>query len=147
MNPFFESESSMNESRIALAPQYMLRGIAVRVTSRARLMSVFALVASLSALILSPAASANAQSVANPTVAAVSTDSVKADPVISMVNINTANAESLAQNLRGVGQSRAQEIVRHREAYGPFASPEELMEVKGIGQSTLEQNRSRITLE
>lgn len=65
----------------------------------------------------------------------------------TVVNINTADAPTLAQRLRGVGQSRAQEIVRHREAFGPFASPDELLEVKGIGQSTLEQNRARITLE
>ena len=66
---------------------------------------------------------------------------------VEPVNINTANASTLAQHLRGVGESRAQEIVRHREAFGPFASPDELLEVKGIGPSTLEQNRSRITLE
>lgn len=70
------------------------------------------------------------------------------DPVREkVVNINTADASTLAVALRGVGESRAREIIRHRETYGPFASPEELLEVKGIGKSTLEQNRSRITLE
>lgn len=77
---------------------------------------------------------------------------VAADPAAEptrekVVNINTADASALAMILRGVGESRAREIIRHRETYGPFASPEELLEVKGIGKSTLEQNRSRITLE
>ena len=63
------------------------------------------------------------------------------------VNINTANAQTLAATLRGVGQSRAMEIVRYRETYGPFTSVDELAEVKGIGQSTLDTNRTLITLE
>jgi competence protein ComEA len=63
------------------------------------------------------------------------------------VNINTADVTTLAANLKGVGETRAQEIVRYREAYGPFASAEELTEVKGIGKSTLDMNRDVITLE
>ena len=70
-----------------------------------------------------------------------------AKAVITTVNINSADAQALASGLRGVGQSRAIEIVRHREAYGPFSSVEELAEVKGIGKSTLDQNRKLITLE
>ncbi len=63
------------------------------------------------------------------------------------VNINTADAQTLAANLKGVGEARALEIVRYREAYGPFASADELTEVKGIGKSTLDMNRDVITLE
>jgi competence protein ComEA len=63
------------------------------------------------------------------------------------VNINTADAKMLAANLKGVGEARATEIVRYRETYGPFASAEELTEVKGIGKSTLDMNRAVITLE
>jgi len=68
-------------------------------------------------------------------------------PAADRVNINAADASTLAQKLRGVGETRAMEIVRHRETYGPFASADELMEVKGIGQSTLDRNRDLITLE
>ncbi len=68
-------------------------------------------------------------------------------PVVQMVNINKADAASLAAALNGVGASRAEEIVRYREAYGPFKSVEELADVKGIGPSTLEKNRALITLE
>ena len=65
----------------------------------------------------------------------------------SEVNINKADAATLAAALKGVGHSRAQEIVRHRETYGPFASADELTEVKGIGQATLDMNRHRIILK
>lgn len=63
------------------------------------------------------------------------------------VNINRADATSLAAALKGIGHARAVEIVRHRETYGPFASVDELTEVKGIGKSTLDMNRHLITLE
>ncbi len=68
-------------------------------------------------------------------------------PIDQPVNINRADAATLAASLNGVGPSRAEEIVRYREAYGPFRSVEELTEVKGIGPSTLERNRALITLE
>ncbi len=74
-----------------------------------------------------------------------------AEPAAAMqptsVNINAADAATLAAGLKGVGEARAREIVRYREMYGPFASPDELTEVKGIGQSTLDMNRQLITLE
>ncbi len=65
----------------------------------------------------------------------------------SPVNINKADAETLAQNLVGVGQSRAEAIVQYRDAYGPFFTVEDLLEVKGVGQSNVDKNRNRITLE
>ena len=63
------------------------------------------------------------------------------------VSINSADAATLAAGLNGVGLSRAESIVRYREAYGPFESVEELAEVKGIGESTVERNRKVITLD
>jgi competence protein ComEA len=63
------------------------------------------------------------------------------------VNINTADAGTLAQNLVGIGKSRAEEIVRYRDAYGPFRSVEDLLEVRGVGRSIVDKNRDRITLE
>ena len=78
---------------------------------------------------------------------AVFAQEVATAPAVATVNINSADAQTLAAALNGVGQSRAMEIVRYREAYGPFASVEELTEVKGIGKSTLENNRALITLE
>lgn len=68
-------------------------------------------------------------------------------PSMAAVNINKADAAAMASALKGVGNARAEEIVRYRDAYGPFTSVDELAEVKGIGKSTLDNNRARITLE
>jgi len=76
-----------------------------------------------------------------------SADEAPAPAAAAQVNINKADAQTLAAGLKGIGQARAQEIVRYRETFGPCASAEELMEVKGIGQSTLNRNRAVITLE
>jgi len=56
-------------------------------------------------------------------------------------------APTLAARLDGVGRSRAEAIVRYRDSFGPFVSVEDLLEVKGVGQSILDKNRDRITLE
>ena len=61
------------------------------------------------------------------------------------ININTATAEEL-DALPGVGPAIAGRIVDYREAYGPFATIEEIMEVKGIGPATFEEIRDLITV-
>ena len=63
------------------------------------------------------------------------------------VNINTASAEEIAATLNGVGLSKAQEIVRYREANGAFAHVDELVNVKGVGLKTVDQNRDKIVLK
>ncbi|MDQ3495747.1 MAG: helix-hairpin-helix domain-containing protein [Pseudomonadota bacterium] len=60
------------------------------------------------------------------------------------VNINTADAATLAQVLVNVGPSKAEAIVAHRKEHGAFKSPEQLAMVKGIGLKTVEKNRDRI---
>jgi competence protein ComEA len=66
---------------------------------------------------------------------------------VMTVNVNEADAASIANMLVGVGISRAQAIVDYRDQYGRFYSAEELTAVKGIGQSTVERNLSRISIE
>ena len=63
------------------------------------------------------------------------------------VNINTADAPTLAANLNGVGQTKAEAIVSYREANGPFHSIEDLALVKGIGAKTVEKNRENLRTE
>ena len=63
------------------------------------------------------------------------------------VNINEADAETIADVLVGVGLTRAQAIVQYRDEHGPFESVDDLIEVKGIGEATLRSNRERIRLE
>lgn len=72
---------------------------------------------------------------------------LEAAPVQMQVNINTATAEMIAENLTGVGLRRAEAIVAYRDSFGPFYSAEELTAVKGIGKSTVEKNASRILIE
>lgn len=62
------------------------------------------------------------------------------------VNINTADAETLAKSLDGVGLSKAKAIVAYREEHGPFKSADDLAQVKGIGQATLQKNHDAILL-
>ena len=63
------------------------------------------------------------------------------------VNINTANAEQIAQALNGVGLSTAQAIVDYREAYGLFSQADEIVFVRGIGDSTYQKNKDDILVE
>ncbi|MDA3914470.1 helix-hairpin-helix domain-containing protein [Oleiagrimonas sp.] len=62
------------------------------------------------------------------------------------VNINTADAATIAHSLKGVGPAKARAIVAYRKAHGRFKSIEGLAKVKGIGKSTLEHNRKDIRL-
>lgn len=63
------------------------------------------------------------------------------------VNVNTADAATLANELDGIGPAKAQAIVEHRQKNGPFRTPEDLLKVQGIGERVLEQNRANIRLD
>jgi competence protein ComEA len=62
------------------------------------------------------------------------------------IDINTATAEELAKELAYVGPVKAQRIVEYRKKIGGFVSPEQLLEVYGIGPKTLERNREKIVI-
>lgn len=62
------------------------------------------------------------------------------------VNVNTASAEEIAEELKGVGAAKAGAIIMYRKENGPFKSLEELTNVKGIGASTIDKNREKIQL-
>jgi len=70
----------------------------------------------------------------------------EAPPEEPTVNINHADAETLARMLDGVGMVRAEAIVRYREANGGFMTAEELANVTGIGLATVDRNQARIRL-
>lgn len=61
------------------------------------------------------------------------------------ININTATASEL-EALPGVGEVIAQRIVDYRTANGPFGSVDELIDVSGIGESTLASMRELVTV-
>lgn len=65
----------------------------------------------------------------------------------SKVNINSADSDTLARELNGVGIAKARAIVDYREAHGAFASVDELLEVKGIGTAILQKNLNKLAIE
>jgi competence protein ComEA len=67
---------------------------------------------------------------------------VHADPV----NVNTADASSLAKALNGVGPAKAKAIVAYRDKNGPFKSVDQLAMVEGISQKLIDKNRGDIRL-
>jgi len=60
------------------------------------------------------------------------------------VDINTASATMLAGAIAGVGENKAATIVAYREAHGPFNSVDDLSNVKGIGEATVDKNRHNL---
>ncbi len=63
-----------------------------------------------------------------------------------VVNVNTASIEEL-QLLPGIGEARARAILEAHKARGGFRSVDDLVEVKGIGSSSLERLRPFVTLK
>jgi len=63
------------------------------------------------------------------------------------ININTASAQQLADQLVGIGISRATEIVAYRKANGSFQHANDLVAIKGIGEKTVKRNQSKIRLK
>jgi len=62
------------------------------------------------------------------------------------VDLNSADAETIARELNGIGVARAQAIVEYREQYGTFSTAEELLNVSGIGPHILKVNKTNIVL-
>ena len=63
------------------------------------------------------------------------------------VNVNTANAEEIADALKGVGMTKAEAIISYRNEHGKFKHIDELVNVKGIGIRTVDINREYILLD
>ena len=60
------------------------------------------------------------------------------------VDINSADASTLASAITGVGESKAAAIVAYRDTHGPFASVDELSKVKGVGMKTVNKSRNNL---
>lgn len=106
----------------------------------------------LTALYSHSALSTTVETHTNPIVERTLTEPVNSMPIDKYegikitVNINSGTLEQLSTLLLGIGEKKAQLIIDYREKYGPFESVEALMQVKGIGPSTIEKNRNRILL-
>lgn len=87
----------------------------------------------------SAAVPAQASATAAPAQSPAGTNSAK-----GLIDINMASASRLDE-LPGIGPGKAKAIVEHRQEKGPFRTPEELKNVKGIGQKTYDGLKDRIT--
>ncbi len=63
-----------------------------------------------------------------------------------LININKADAITLAENLNGIGDAKAKAIIAYRSENGDFAAIADLVNVKGIGSKLVERNRSLMTV-
>ena len=68
-----------------------------------------------------------------------------ASTAADVVNLNSADADTLAATMVGIGPAKAAAIVAYREQHGPFKTVDDLLLVQGIGESTLSKNRDRVT--
>ncbi len=65
------------------------------------------------------------------------------DPSDGRVNINTAAKDEL-MTLSGIGEAKAEAIIRYREEHGAFQKPEDLMEVEGIKEGVFQKVKDQI---
>nr|CAA6826535.1 MAG: Unknown protein [uncultured Thiotrichaceae bacterium] len=63
-----------------------------------------------------------------------------------MVNLNKATAAALQENLKGVGEKKAQAIVAYRTEHGAFKTLDEIKEVKGIGDGIFKKIKVDLSL-
>ena len=65
---------------------------------------------------------------------------------VEKVNINTADENTLSENLTGIGPAIAERIISYRNHYGGFQTIDELKNVKGIGEKIFEKIKDDITV-
>ena len=65
---------------------------------------------------------------------------------VSVINVNTASAEEIA-SIPGLGDKKSQAIIKYREKHGPFAKPEDLKKVGGIGNKLFEKIKPYVAIK
>ncbi|MDD9824829.1 MAG: ComEA family DNA-binding protein [Gammaproteobacteria bacterium] len=98
----------------------------------------------LASLLLLPLLAGAAET--TPEMAPEMTPETASETIPATVNINTADAATLAL-IKGIGQAKARAIVSYREENGEFKSIDELADVRGIGPVIIEKNREFLTVE
>ena len=89
------------------------------------------------------AAAAAPETAAAAVIAEESSTAAEASTADARINLNTASLEEL-DSLPGIGPATAKLILEYRQQYGGFAAPEEIMNVKRIGEKTYEKLKDRI---
>ena len=67
--------------------------------------------------------------------------------IAAKVDINKADAQTIEENLVGIGEVKARAIVNYRNKHGNFKSLDDLMQVPGLGEATIEKNRKNLSLK
>jgi competence protein ComEA len=62
------------------------------------------------------------------------------------IDINTADAKTIADSLPGIGLKKAEGVVKYRTEKGPFKSVDDLENVSGIGKKTVERIKQDILI-
>ena len=94
---------------------------------------------------------------ASASIAAIAAPAVPSEPAKALIamdststshtaklDLNQADSATLQKELAGIGEAKAKAIVAYRDTNGPFASVDELLEVKGIGKAILDRNRDKL---
>ena len=74
-----------------------------------------------------------------------SNDKEKQSMSETLVNINTADSKML-MSLQGIGEAKAEAIIRYREEKGPFRTIKEIMNISGIKEAAFEKIKDDITV-
>lgn len=69
---------------------------------------------------------------------------LSANSVAAPVNINTADAQKIADSLKMIGEKKAQSIIEYRVKNGQFKNVDDLKKVAGIGDKIIEKNKADI---
>jgi competence protein ComEA len=72
-------------------------------------------------------------------------EAVASSQIKTTINLNTATKEEL-QNLEGIGEKKADQILDYRQEHGGFKSIEELKSISGIGTKRFEAIKEQLTI-
>ena len=75
----------------------------------------------------------------------LNSDSTGSDAGTAAVNLNSASEEQLMA-LPGIGESKAESIIRYREENGPFSCIEDVMNISGIKDSVFSKIKDYVTV-
>ncbi|KTD47323.1 competence protein ComEA [Legionella rubrilucens] len=81
---------------------------------------------------------------ASPTPLGTNATAQEAETAAPKINLNTAELKTLIHSFKGIGEKRAEAIVKYRESHEGFKSVEELAEVPGLGQQFINRNLAEL---